>query len=104
MTGLCAVRVGMLESKRTVHLEFGAVKRSHSAPAREQRNLREERRRASPAQSEESKGRAPARACSAAARPWVLRNLLCRSRVQNAPVPANCRSQAPAALESLRHL
>ena len=81
IAGITWRHAGVLESKRTVHLEFGAVKRSHSAPAREQRRLREQRRRASPAQSEEGESRAPARARTAAAQHWVLRNMLWRSRV-----------------------
>ena len=105
IAGMCGSCAGVHGSKRVVNLPFGAVKRSHSAPAREQRSLRKQRRRASPAQSEEGKSRAPARARTAAAQHWVLRNMLWlwRSRLDNTPAPANFRSQVATALVTLRH-
>ena len=103
-TGLCEPFTGVARSKNAIHLQFGGTQTLVFPPAPKQRSLREQRRKASPAQSEDSKRRAPARACSAAAHPWVLCNRLCRSRVHDTPASANCRSQALAALETLRHL
>ena len=72
IAGIAWGRAGVLETKYTVHLQFGALKRSRVPPAHEQRFLRAQRRRASPAQPEEGKARAPARARCAAARCWAL--------------------------------
>jgi len=72
IAGITWGRAGALGSNSTVHLQFCALKRSRVLPAPEQRSLRGQRRRASAAQLEEGKARAPARVRCAAARGWVL--------------------------------